>query len=230
MKIQIKHSWTGSVLFELTKKNNSLKITLEAGVKAGANLNGANLNGASLNGANLNGASLNGASLDGANLDGASLYRANLAGASLAGANLAGANLDGASLAGVKNITTFLWRNNLSILKQQTGKLIAYKYLYGNKSPYQDFEYVVGQTYSVSDYDTDELKLCASGLNVATLEWCLRNTNCDLGKTYVQCEFNAKDIIAVPFNTDGKFRVKKLKIVKKLSKKQIEKFLKSGEI
>ena len=89
MKIQITARFTGSVLFEHEAENNTMKLTLEAAISAGAYLAGANLAGANLDGANLAGANLAGANLDGANLAGA-----NLDGAYLARANLAGANLD----------------------------------------------------------------------------------------------------------------------------------------
>jgi hypothetical protein len=100
---QIKHRFSGKSLFEL--KCGSLKLCVEAAVKAntsldGASLVGASLDGASLVGASLVGASLVGASLDEASLDGASLVGASLVGASLVGASLDGAFLDGAFLAG----------------------------------------------------------------------------------------------------------------------------------
>ena len=85
MKIEIKCRFSGKVLFEHEAKNNTLRLTLEAGVKAGANLTGANLTGANLGGANLTGANLTGAYLGGAYLAGA-----NLVGAYLVGANLVG--------------------------------------------------------------------------------------------------------------------------------------------
>ena len=88
------------MLFEHEQENNTVKITLEDGVKVGAYLDGANLAGAYLDGANLAGAYLAGAYLARANLAGADLAGADLAGANLAGANLAGANLAGAYLAG----------------------------------------------------------------------------------------------------------------------------------
>ncbi|KKL70564.1 hypothetical protein LCGC14_2103630 [marine sediment metagenome] len=56
-KIQIKTYW-GSVLFEYSKKDNTLKQTLEKAVSEGANLTGANLTGANLRDANLTGANL----------------------------------------------------------------------------------------------------------------------------------------------------------------------------
>ena len=65
--IEIKSRFTGEVIFKADV--GSIKLAVEAAVKAGASLDGANLYGA-----NLNGASLDGASLDGANLNGANLY------------------------------------------------------------------------------------------------------------------------------------------------------------
>ncbi len=82
MKIDITCRFSGSVLFSHECEKNTMRITVEAAVKARAYLAGANL--------------------DGANLAGAYLARANLAGANLDGANLAGANLAGAYLAGAK--------------------------------------------------------------------------------------------------------------------------------
>ena len=100
IKFEIKNRWTGSVLFEYEKENNTMKETLEKAVKDGANLYGANLYGANLKGANLEGANLEGANLYGAYLEGANLDGANLDGAYLEGANLKGANLYGAYLEG----------------------------------------------------------------------------------------------------------------------------------
>ena len=98
MKIEIK-SWLNSrILFE--SEFGSLKLAVEAAVKARANLAGANLAVADLAGAYLARAALAGASLAGADLAGADLAGANLAGADLAGADLAVANLAGADLAG----------------------------------------------------------------------------------------------------------------------------------
>ena len=100
MKIEIKCRFSGKVLFEHEAKNNTLRLTLEAGVKAGANLDGAYLTGANLTGANLGGAYLTGANLGGAYLGRANLTGANLTGAYLTGANLTGAYLTGANLGG----------------------------------------------------------------------------------------------------------------------------------
>ena len=61
LKIEIKNRWTGRVLFEYEKENNTIKDTLTQALKKGAKLEGANLEGANLRGAYLIGAKLRGA-------------------------------------------------------------------------------------------------------------------------------------------------------------------------
>jgi hypothetical protein len=142
-KIQIK-SLCGDILFEHEKEDNTIKDTLLAAIKVGANLSGANLSGANLSGvefywadlpraelyganlsradlsradlsrADLSWAKLSGANLSGANLSGADLSRADLSWARLYGANLSGANLSGADLFGVEFYWANLSRTNLS--------------------------------------------------------------------------------------------------------------------
>ena len=115
IKLQIKDRWTGSVLFEYEKENNTIKDTLLEALKQnadlrgaylrdaylrGANLGGADLGGADLRGANLGGAYLRGAYLGDADLGDAYLRDADLRGADLGDAYLRGADLDGADLGG----------------------------------------------------------------------------------------------------------------------------------
>jgi len=240
IKIQIKSIW-GDVLFEYSKKDNTIKDTLIEAIHQRADISEADLSEADLSEANLwradlKGADLKGANLRGANLSEADLWRANLSEADLSEANLwradlKGANLKGANLWEAKNLSP-IYQSDLSILKYQKGKIRAFKFLDGDKSPFQFQEdkitYKVGKTYSLKKdkCNFDEYELCGSGLNIATLDWCLRETECDLGKTYIEVEFTAKDIVAIPYNSDGKFRVKKLKVIKKLTKKELEKYLK----
>ena len=66
IKLQIKSRWTGSVLFEYEKENNTIKDTLIAAVKSGADLSDAYLSDAYLRGAYLSDADLSGADLRGA--------------------------------------------------------------------------------------------------------------------------------------------------------------------
>ena len=94
IKIEIKNRWTGKILFEYEKENNTVKDTLIEAVKSGAYLGGAYLRDAYLGGADLGGAYLGGADLGGAYLGGADL----------GGAYLRGADLGGADLGGAKNV------------------------------------------------------------------------------------------------------------------------------
>ena len=105
--IQIKHRYTGAVLYEHEPTDEqqasglAMRAALEAAVKCNADLRGANLSDANLRGANLSGANLSGANLSGANLSGA-----NLSGANLRGANLRDAYLSGAAGADLAIATT----------------------------------------------------------------------------------------------------------------------------
>ena len=95
--IQIK-TISGRTIFELEKENNTIKDTLIAGFRSGADLSYADLSDANLRYANLCDANLCDANLCDANLRGADLSYANLRGATLSGANLRFADLRGANL------------------------------------------------------------------------------------------------------------------------------------
>jgi hypothetical protein len=98
VKIQIKHYFTGSVLFEYECEDNTISKTVQEAVSKRANLRSANLRSANLSGAYLSGAYLSGAYLRSANLRSANLRSANLSGAYLSGAYLSGAYLRSANL------------------------------------------------------------------------------------------------------------------------------------
>jgi hypothetical protein len=155
-----------------------------------------------------------------ANLTGADLTGANLTGADLYAANLTGANLTGADLTIFPGL--FLLR-----LQPPDAKLRAWKFVRADGgSPIQENRiiYVKGKSYSIKDGDSDERIQCAAGLNVATLPWCLRESNKD-DDLIVEVEFQAKDILAIPFGTDGKFRVSKLKVIRMMTKKKAEELM-----
>jgi len=223
-KIQIISIW-GSLLFEFEKKDNTIKDTLEEAVRRGANLRGANLQEANLRGANLQEANLQEANLRGANLWGANLWGANLWGANLRGANLWEANLRGANLWGAKNLNP-LTGSLLSLLKQQKNKLVAYKYVTKElTSPQQGgLDYSIGKTVRLKkdECDYSELIECSEGIHVATLEWCLLNRNSD--NPIIEVKFNPKDIVSIPYNTDGKFRLRELKVIRRVPEKELTKF------
>ncbi|MEC5164040.1 pentapeptide repeat-containing protein, partial [Janthinobacterium sp. CG_S6] len=70
MLIEIKHRWTGAVLFSHDVEDNTMALTVQAARSADANLRGADLSDANLSDADLRGANLSGADLSGANLSG----------------------------------------------------------------------------------------------------------------------------------------------------------------
>ena len=182
MKFEIKSRFDGSVLFSLETK--SIKLTLEAAVRSIADLSGANLSGANLSGANLSGADLSGANLSRANLYGAN-----------------GVN---------KHICT-----PLLMLLDQPGKIRAYKLVNENfEGPYKGgIKYTKGKKAAVGDNEAncDENTACGAGINLATLDWCMKEWK--PGYHILVAEFEASDIAAIPTATDGKFRVKSCVIV-----------------
>ncbi|MGH7176568.1 MAG: pentapeptide repeat-containing protein [Tepidisphaeraceae bacterium] len=260
MMFEIKNSWDGQVIFKL--ECGSIRLCVEAAVKAGADLSGANLSGANLSGADLSRADLSGADLYRANLSGANLYGADLYGADLSGANLSratlyradlsranlygadlygadlsganlsranlygadlsranlygaglsGANLSGANLSGANGIDANR-TTQLRILLEQTGSIRAYKLVTAEGiGPFNGgITYEVGKEYAVSDASTDEAVECGPGINLATLDWCMKEWN--TGYRILVAEFTAADIAAIPACTDGKFRVRRCRIV-----------------
>ena len=129
--------------------------------------------------------------------------RANLIGADLRKADLRESNLSGAKLQ----------LPDIYVLKDQppNTKLIAFKFLTSElKSPFEEFQYEVGKVYSTNDYSDDERVTCDKGFNVATRQWCERNMG--TGSVLIRVSFYPKDIVAIPYATDGKFRVKRMKI------------------
>ena len=108
MQYEIKHRWTGAVLFtaalgaEYEAASDSVKLgaTIKLAISARADLAGAHLAGANLAGADLADASLADANFAGAYLVDANLAGADLTCADLADANFAGAYLTGADLTG----------------------------------------------------------------------------------------------------------------------------------
>jgi hypothetical protein len=79
--------------------------------------------------------------------------------------------------------------------------------------------YKVGESYEVANANTSENIHCAEGINLATLDWCMKERKD--GYRILIAEFTAKDIAAIPTATDGKFRVFRCKIVGEKDLKEI---------
>ena len=143
IKFEIKNRWTGSMLFEYEKENNTLKDTVEKAVEEGADLTRADLTGVDLRGAYLRGANLRGAYLRGADLTGVDLRGAYLRGAYLRGASLTEANLEGAYLEGAYLRGAYIYlddneidtQNKISEFEEKSNIKITETYINKNVIP-----------------------------------------------------------------------------------------------
>ena len=247
--MKIKHKITGTVLIEV--RNANLRNADLGGADLGnAYLGGADLRNADLRNANLGGADLRNADLGNAYLGnadlrnadlgnaylgnadlrnadlgnaylgGADLRNADLRNADLGNAYLGNAYLGNADLGGAKGINKFL-TTPLYILQDQIGKIRAYKLTKsdGTGPYYTSNPYEIGETYTEKNADCDENKHCAEGISLATLDWCIREWK--EGYRIFVAEFTAKDIACIPIYSDGKFRVKKCKIVAEKDLKEL---------
>ena len=95
-------------------------------------------------------------------------------------------------------------------------KLRAWKFLNNGITAYREAKYEVGQIYKETDFSEDERILCDKGLNIATLQWCFNASQAN--SEFIEVEFFAKDIVAIPFTTDGKFRVKRFEVLRKINR------------
>lgn len=182
-----------------------------------ANLSGSCLTGANLSQADLRGASLSDAYLVKANLSGADLSRADLSGADLSGADLSlaelfQADLSGTILTGAIGLDIYKM-TPLMMLLDQPGEIVAYKLInHRREGPFRGgVRYDIGKEISVDDADENPHHECAPGINVATLDWCLREWK--PGFKILKVSFTAADIAAIPITTDGKFRVRRCRVV-----------------
>ena len=123
MKYEIKHRWTGAVLFSL--ECGSLKLCVEAAVAQRANLSNADLSYADLRDANLSDADLSYADLRDANLSNANLSNANLRDANLSDADLSYADLRAANLSNANLSNANLSNANLRAADLRNANLRA---------------------------------------------------------------------------------------------------------
>jgi hypothetical protein len=150
-----------------------------------------------------------------ANLRSADLRYANLSSANLSSADLRSADLSSADLSSAKGVNKYKV-NPYYILQDQPGNIRAYKLVNAsNEGPFNGgIRYDIGQTYEILNANTDEQTECAAGINVASLDWCLKNY--EAGYKILLIEFTAKDIAAIPVSSDGKFRLFRCKVIKEL--------------
>jgi hypothetical protein len=99
------------------------------------------------------------------------------------------------------------------MLLDQPGKIRAYKLVNEKDEGIYNggLKYIIGKSASVKNANTDENVQCAAGINVATLEWCMREWKEEMRILLV--EFDVKDIAAIPIGSDGKFRLHRCDVV-----------------
>jgi len=179
----------------------------------GANLQRAHLCDANLQSANLCGANLRDANLINANLQGADLQGANLRDADLQDADLRSANLRGANLSEATGLTSsYEWA--LKNLKKNDIGWIVYK-AFGTtlyKQPWTPEKGLVIEEV-VNQLPTST---CACGVNVATLEWVMREAYSGVEIWEALIPFERSCGMVIPYNTDGKIRTDYLICLKKV--------------
>ena len=165
-----------------------------------------------LRSADLSYANLSSANLSYADLSSADLSSVDLRSADLSYANLRYANLSSANLSYAKYFNKLI-STPLYFMLDQPGKIRAYKLVKSNgEGPYNGgIVYGIGGHYEVKNADKNEYEQCAAGINLATMDWCLREWR--EGYRILIAEFEAKDIAAIPIGSDGKFRVFRCEIV-----------------
>ena len=207
-----------------------LEANLSNAKLRGANLTGANLRFADLRGADLRGAYLSFANLIGSNLSFANLRCANLRGTKLSYANLSRADLRGAdlkdadliyanlrkldlkdsNLSGCKGLINPIDFMNNNFEKTKDG-YIAYKCFNGEfKSP--DY-WIIKENSIISEVcNSNRTDNCGCGINVATLKWVQDNYNNEpIWKVLIEWEWLLGVII--PYDTNGKIRCSKVKLL-----------------
>ncbi len=179
---------------------------------SGSDLRGSNLRGSNLRGSNLSGSDLSGSDLRGSNLRDSNLRDSNLRDSNLSGSDLSGSDLSGSDLRGSKGINKNLI-TPLRILLEQPGPIWAYKLVNAEgEGPFNGgINYLNNNVdeFVVKDFNDDENKPCGAGINLATLDWVIKEWK--PGYRILIMEFfvnEPKGNLCVPTATDGKFRVK----------------------
>ena len=96
----------------------------------------------------------------------------------------------------------------------QVGIIRAYKIVNAkNEGIYHGgLIYEIGKVVEEKISDTNESRDCGAGINLATLDWCIKEWK--EGYKILIVEFEVKDIACIPIGSDGKFRVFRCKIIR----------------
>jgi len=123
-----------------------------------------------------------------------------------------------ADLSDAKEVNPYLC-TPLMMLLDQPGLIRAYKIVNENDEGifYGGIKYNNGEVVSVDNVNTDTGDQCGAGISIATLSWCMnqwkKHRLWRKGYRILIVEHTAKDIAAIPVATDGKYRVRRCKVV-----------------
>ena len=190
--------------FELKKRLNDHKLWLNGDGGERADLSCADLSDANLRDANLRDADLSDANLSGANLSGSDLSCANLSNANLGGANLRGANLSGAI--GLISAIDYMQAN----FEKTVDGYLVYKTFGGQYTPNANWKIEKGSIIS-ENVNFNRTSDCGCGINVAKLDWVMKNYKGDIWKCLIRWEWCSG--IVVPYHTDGKIRCERVELL-----------------
>ena len=179
-----------------------------------ANFSGADLSGADLSWANFSRANLSRADLSGANFSWANFSGADLSRADLSWANFSWANLSRADLSGAKGLLDTV--NFMEAHFERTDRgYIVYKTFGGNYDPPGEWK-IEPDSVITETVNFDRCTECGSGINVAPLEWVTREyPNKQIWKCLIEWPWLVG--VCVPYNTDGKIRCSKLRLLEVVS-------------
>ena len=137
--------------------------------------------------------------------------------ADLRDADLYGANLSDANLSGAENLLSSVdyLRNNFECTAEG---IIAYKVFNAMYSPPTKWK-IQPKSVITENVNANRTNDCGCGINVATLEWVLREySEEEIWKVLIRWEWLCG--VVVPYNTDGKIRCERVELVEMINKKE----------
>lgn len=151
------------------------------------------------------------ANLSGADLSDADLSDADLRGADLRDANLRRANLSGANLRDAKNLLSAIAYIDANFERTDKG-YIAYKTFNSQYSAPESWD-IKPDSVITENVNPNRTTTCGCGINVAPLAWVRRNNSDSAVIWKVLIEWPWLAGVVVPYNTDGKIRCEKVRLL-----------------
>jgi uncharacterized protein YjbI with pentapeptide repeats len=205
-------SWSNLSWSNLSGSNLSVSNLSESNLR-GSNLGGCDLSWSNLKGSNLGGSNLRGSDLEGCDLSWSNLSESDLRGSNLRGSDLRGSDLEGCDLSCTNIQISF--SVDIGNIYYKSVNVIDNK-IY-SPSFNKDFQWEIGKTYTCKDFNDDKRIKCAEGFHLFTKIQAYNWEGIYLLKVKV-----LKGKICVPYASDGKFRVEKLKVLELIDKKDVD--------